>query len=370
MNTLPFSQTITWLAIGFCISQSAMFSGLNLALFSVSRLRLEVETTAGNADALKILGLRKDSNLLLSTILWGNVGINVLLTLLSNSVMAGMVAFVFSTFVITFIGELVPQAYFSRHALRAGAKLAGLLRLYQVVLYPVAKPCAMVLDGWLGAEGIHYFRERDLREVIRMHMAAENGEVDHVEGEGALNFLAIDDLLVVHEGEPVDPKSVLSLPFDPDGQPVFPDLTGDRENPFTRQVNASSKKWVILSDPSGQPRRVLDADGFLRNVFIPAGPVDPAAFCHRPLVLEETETLGDALRRFRVHARAPEDDVIDQDIILVWGRMPRIITGADILGRLLRGIAEAVNSAANGDSTPREPHVDGRPPESAGKKAV
>jgi len=33
-----------------------------------------------------------------------------------------------------------------------------------------------------------------------------------------------------------------------------------------------------------------------------------------------------------------EDDVIDEDIILVWGAERRIITGADILGRLLRGI--------------------------------
>jgi hypothetical protein len=34
----------------------------------------------------------------------------------------------------------------------------------------------------------------------------------------------------------------------------------------------------------------------------------------------------------------PEDDVIDNDLILVWGEQKRIITGADLLGRLLRGI--------------------------------
>ncbi len=33
-----------------------------------------------------------------------------------------------------------------------------------------------------------------------------------------------------------------------------------------------------------------------------------------------------------------EDDVIDQYLILVWGQQRRIITGADLLGRLLRGI--------------------------------
>jgi len=39
---------LVWLGIAFCISQSAMFSGLNLAVFSVSRLRLEVEAAAVN----------------------------------------------------------------------------------------------------------------------------------------------------------------------------------------------------------------------------------------------------------------------------------------------------------------------------------
>ena len=33
------------------------------------------------------------------------------------------------------------------------------------------------------------------------------------------------------------------------------------------------------------------------------------------------------------------DDVIDDDLILIWTDEKRVITGADILGRLLRGIA-------------------------------
>jgi CBS domain containing-hemolysin-like protein len=59
----------------------------------------------------------------LATVLWGNVTINVLLTLLSNSVLAGIGAFAFSTIVITLFGEIVPQAYFSRNALRMAARL-------------------------------------------------------------------------------------------------------------------------------------------------------------------------------------------------------------------------------------------------------
>jgi hypothetical protein len=42
--------------------------------------------------------------------------------------------------------------------------------------------------------------------------------------------------------------------------------------------------------------------------------------------------------RLKVDPQRPEDDVIDHDIILIWGHERRIITGADILGRLMRGI--------------------------------
>lgn len=125
---------LVWLGIVFCLSQSAMFSGLNLALIGISRLRLEVEVAAGNKAAERILLMRQDANFLLTTILWGNVGINVLLTLLSNSVLAGMSAFLFSTVFIAFFGEITPQAYFSRNALEMGSLFAPLLRFYQFVL--------------------------------------------------------------------------------------------------------------------------------------------------------------------------------------------------------------------------------------------
>ncbi len=57
MKYLLAMNIATWIGIAFCISQSAMFSGLNLAVFGVSRLRLEVEVSTGNRSALKILDI-------------------------------------------------------------------------------------------------------------------------------------------------------------------------------------------------------------------------------------------------------------------------------------------------------------------------
>lgn len=330
---------ITWIGILFCISQSAMFSGMNLALFSISRLRLEVEASLGNRDASKILDLRQNSNFLLTTVLWGNVGVNVLLTLLSNSVLAGIAAFFFSTVVITFVGEIMPQAYFSRHAMRMASLLAPLLKFYQIVLYPAAKPSAKILDLWLGAESIQYFRESSLREVIKKHIEADVSDVDRLEGIGALNFLAIDDLMVVEEGELVDPRSVIALPIQND-LPAFPHFTRAASDPFLQSIEISGKKWVIITDTAGEPQFALDSDGFLRDVLFEDEEITPPRYCHRPIVVKDTHLpLGSVLLRLKSQSRRSGRGMIDRDIILVWTReQKRVITGADILDRLLKGV--------------------------------
>jgi hypothetical protein len=329
---------LTWVMIGVCVIHSAMFSGLNLALFGVTRLRLEVEAGSGNASAEKVLKLRRDSHFLLTTILWGNVAFNTLLAILSNSLLAGAAAFVFSTLVITFIGEIMPQAYFSRHALRMASMLSPVLRFYQIVLFPLAKPTALMLDWWLGQEGIQFFREHQLREVIMKHIEADEVDVDRLEGLGALNFLALDDLEVSREGELIDPESVVTIPFI-GGVPDFPEFERSASDEFLRKIQRSGHKWVVLVEPDGEPLMVLDADGFLRAALFEEGLCDPLTYCHRPIIVKDGQThLGDVLHRLTVQPQDTEDDVVDWDIILVWSSYKRVITGADILGRLLRGI--------------------------------
>ncbi len=335
-------QYLTWAGITFCLSQSAIFSGLNLAFFNMSRLRLEIQVANGNKAAARILKLREDSNFLLTTILWGNVSINVLLALLSNSVMSGVFAFIFSTFVITLGGEIAPQAYFSRNALRMASALAPLIRLYQMLLYPLAKPSGLLLDLWLGQEGLQYFGERELRHLIHKHIDSEDTEVDAIEGIGALNFLAIDDVPVSSEGEELATASIFNLEMR-DGKPRFfpEDMPAEQaQQEFARRAAACPHRWVVLAESGKQPVLVMDADAYLRAVFTAAGAVvDPLQFCHRPVVVADPNLrLGVVISRLKAGTDAQSDRPLTRDVILLWGAQQRIITGADILGRLFKGI--------------------------------
>lgn len=327
-----------WLGIVLCLSQSATFSGLNLACFSVSRMRLEAEALH-NPRAQIVLNMRRDSNFLLTTILWGNVAVNTLLALLSNSIMTGVVAFLFSTLIITFFGEICPQAYFSRKALQTAARFAPLLRFYQILLWPLARPTASMLDLWLGRESVQYMREKTLRNIILRHIESDDAEIAAVEGLGALNFLDLDDMLASGEGQPVKASSVIALPSH-NGELELPVIALDGGHQLLEQINAGKVKWVILTDTTGHPRLILNADEFIRDLVFAEEPLALAKYCHQPIVFTDSATpLGDVIAQIKYLHKDDESEPLQRDVALLWsGEHKRVITGSDILADLLRGL--------------------------------
>jgi metal transporter CNNM len=90
---------------------------------------------------------------------------------------------------------------------------------------------------------------------------------------------------------------------------------------------------------SGSSSFVLDAQHFFLGLRFDTMSAGPEFYWHRPIIVTDMLTpLGDVIGRMKVKPEHPEHDVIDNDLILVWGNEKRIITGAELLGRLLRGI--------------------------------
>ncbi len=331
--------TFIWIGIFLCLTQSAMFSGLNLAFFAISRLQIEILAADKDKDAIKVLKLRKNSNFLLSTILWGNVGVNTLLALLSGSVIGGIGAFLFSTLFITVFAEVIPQAYFSRNALRVAALLSPVIRFYQVVLSPVAWPTAWILDKWLGQEGVHYIKEKLLRQYIVRSMGDEESGIGRFEGTGAINFLALDNRKVGQEGGLVSPGSIVSLDV-VEGQLKFPEIIGSVTDSFVQQVQASGMKWVVLTDPDGEPQLLLNANRFLRAVFTGEN-IDPREFCIKPIIAYDPEsTLEEMIMSVNSADVQPmaKSEPTEDGTMLLWGAEKRIVAHTDVLRILFEGV--------------------------------
>jgi len=302
----------------------------------------------GNNPARKVLALRRDSNLLLCTILWGNVSANVLLALLSDSVFAGVGAFIFSTVGITFFGEILPQAYFSRHALKVGALLSPMMRMYQVLLYIVAKPCSIILDGWIGPEGPTFYRERDIEIILEKHIREQDSEISANEGRGALNFLALDDRRTADEGSELDLSTIYKFPTNLD-LPTFPEVGTEEGRAWIESLKKHPNKWAIIVGEYGYPQLVLRTTNYLSALYANGDKASVYDCCHRPIVVDDEDgTLDDVLGDFVVEAEDVDDDVVDRDVVLHWTKSnKRIITGADIFGKLLSGIAKREDSSVS-----------------------
>ena len=84
----------------------------------------------------------------------------------------------------------------------------------------------------------------------------------------------------------------------------------------------------------------MKSDAFLRDALFTPATFRPIVHCHRPIIVRDTKRrLGEVIGFLKVVLEHPGDNVIDNDVILVWAKEKHVITGTDILGRLMSGIA-------------------------------
>lgn len=162
---------------------SALFSGLTLGLMSLDLSGLEI--VMANADdpglaraAKAIYPVRKNGNLLLCTLLLGNVGVNSLLSILMADLTSGLVGFLASTFSIVILGEIIPQAVCSRFPLQVGEKTVPLVRVFILLLCVIAYPMAFILNKIMGHEIGTTYSASEMAKLIEMHVQTGHFQSD------------------------------------------------------------------------------------------------------------------------------------------------------------------------------------------------
>lgn len=171
------------LTIFLLVLFAALCSGLNISLMSLHLAELRRKAKLGNKAAKKVLPLRQNVNLTLASILLCNVAVISSTSLIMKSATNGLIAGITSTLLIVVLGEIVPQAIFSRHALSLTSKLSPLLRLMIFFSYPIAKPLQLLLDRMLGKETPHLQSRHELGMLIGEHETNKTSELDDDEIE-------------------------------------------------------------------------------------------------------------------------------------------------------------------------------------------
>ncbi len=176
---------VTLLQVVILVAMAATFSGLNISLMSLPLGDLERRAKLGNARAKRVLPLRRDAYLSLSAILFANVAVVSVTTLLLEGQFNGWVAGIATTLLMVVFGEVLPQAIFVRSALRLCAKFAPLIHLAIIVTYPLSKPLSLLLYRLMGNEKRRRLHTRaELGLLINEHKIGAESELD--DGEVAI----------------------------------------------------------------------------------------------------------------------------------------------------------------------------------------
>lgn len=170
---------------------SGLFSGLTLGLMGLNAQELKRKAALGDERAKRVYTVRRDGNLLLTTLLVGNVAVNTALSIFLGSLAPGVIAGLIATALIVVFGEIVPQATFSRYGLSLGSRVVWLVKIFIFILYPVCKPIALILDWVLGHELPSIYSKKELMKLVEEHKYSTDSDVDEEEEKiirGALMF--------------------------------------------------------------------------------------------------------------------------------------------------------------------------------------
>jgi len=231
---------MSYIIITILIVFSALFSGLTLGLMGLNAYELKRKMSLGDKNAGKVYSIRRRGNLLLCTLLIGNVAVNSTLAIFLGSIASGFMAGLIATGLIVIFGEIVPQAVFSRFALALGAKMSLFVKILIFALYPICWPISKILDKTLGDELPTIYSKRELVKIIEEHEDSKESDIKSEEErivKGALTFsnkivrgvMTPRTAIVALEANTILNESILDFIRD-SGHSRFPVYKGDIDN--------------------------------------------------------------------------------------------------------------------------------------------
>jgi metal transporter CNNM len=185
------SVTLMVVEVALLVLASAICSGLNIAVMSLDMSDLRRKAKLGNRRAERVLPLRQHTHLTLASILFTNVAAVSATSLVLDQRLDGWVAGLVSTLLIVVLGEVIPQALFSKNPLAWSSLFAPLLKGMIIVTYVLSKPLQLLLDKLFPRQRARLQSRRELGLLITEHLEDASSELDEDEVEimrGALQL--------------------------------------------------------------------------------------------------------------------------------------------------------------------------------------
>ncbi|CAD5233733.1 unnamed protein product [Bursaphelenchus xylophilus] len=215
-----------------CLVLSALFSGLNLGLMTLTPQELMLISKSGSPKERKyaevVLPIRMTGTQLLCSLLLGNVCVNSAISILFEDIASGYLALAISSAGI---------AACVKKGLEVGARTIYLTKFFMWLTFPLAYPIGKILDKIAGFEVVSYDRRR-LMEMIKMTTRYEEGLDEELKiAVGAMEIsdktvgevmTRIDDVFMLPDTTVLNTKTVTEVIRM--GYNRIPVYSGDRNN--------------------------------------------------------------------------------------------------------------------------------------------
>ncbi len=192
---------------------SAFFSGMEAALLSVSRIKLESMAAKGSVVAKKILDLKKNPERFISPIVLGNNFVNIL-----ASVLATYFSVVFAeakhispssslfwvtvslTVIIVIFGEMIPKSIAAYNPEKFSGMFFYIFFFFWIVLFPFAWVLSEISKFFLTMFGIRKnvktVFENSEEFITMLHLGKEEGIIEKSEEKMIFSIFEFGDTLV------------------------------------------------------------------------------------------------------------------------------------------------------------------------------
>jgi len=187
-----------------CLAAFSFFSGVEVALVSVSRIKARSLAEQDRLGSKALLRLKNDQDSMLTTILIGtnivNVGASAIATFVATKTFGDMglgIATGIMTFMFLVFGEIVPKTYAATHYVRIALLVAGPIEMLQKLLRPLVWVFALfskLVTRLTGGMKGPLLTEADLKTMVKVGYEQEVlDEKDLQIIEGVISF---DDIEV------------------------------------------------------------------------------------------------------------------------------------------------------------------------------
>jgi CBS domain containing-hemolysin-like protein len=187
-NAYSYYYTLlyTCIGIGTCLMIAAIAAGLTLGMLGIDTLFLLIKqraTTTSNYEKhvttqlLLLLQPLSNKHLLLVTLLICNAIANEVLPLLLEKIVPSFISVILSVTFVLFFGEIIPSAIFTGpNQLMIAYHCIPFVKCMICILYPIAKPIALLLDHLL------HCHENDDDHTITNQQSDKNSNITPAAG--------------------------------------------------------------------------------------------------------------------------------------------------------------------------------------------